>query len=913
MCTVCGCATLSAPSDAIHFHDHADAHDARHDHGSGTIHFGKGPAGVAVAGLSQERTIRIERDILAKNASYAAANRTRLSAAGVFARNFVSSPGSGKTSLLVRTINDLKASSPIAVIEGDQQTSRDAERIRATGAPAVQINTGKGCHLDAHMVGHALDQLPLAPGGLLFIENVGNLVCSAAFDLGEAHKVVVLSVTAGEDKPLKYPDMFAAADLMLLNKSDLLPHLDFDMEACLAAAVRVNPAIQILIVSARTGEGLDSTAGSRRVRRRCRTWRSCAHLDAEPVEAREARSHGRLRVRVTGAVQGVGFRPFMHGLTLRCGVSGFVLNDDAGVLAEIEGGDLGTFLTALRRDGPPLARIDAVEVTPLPRQRRPGFAIRPSVGTGGGRTRLGPDTAPCHACLGDLFDCTSRFHHYPFVTCTECGPRFTIAHRLPYDRANTSMAGFALCAADYGNAADRRFHAETIACPTCGTRLSHSISDMADALGRGQIVALKGIGGLHLLCDATNGAAVEALRRRKRRPAKPLAVMVANADSARLFGDPTEAEIALLRDRARPIVLVRSRAGLAASVAPGLVRVGIMLPSAPVHHLLFHALARFPVDAAWRAAPQPFALVATSANAVGEPLAITDAGARRSLTGIADLIVTHDRPILARADDSVMAIIGGAPAYVRRARGTVPAPVDLGRDGPPKLALGAHLKATLCITRGREAFVSQHVGDLSTAATVRFYEETERAMLALLNVAPDVVACDLHPDYRSSVFAETLGLPVLRVQHHAAHVAAVAAEHGLRGAIIGVALDGSGQGDDGAAWGGELILLDGPNWHREGHLRPLGMPGGDGAAREPWRLGVAALAALGRAADAAARFGGIAGVGRLAAFLAANPRCPATSSMGRLFDAAAALLGVCLYQSYEGAGCDGAGGAGARA
>jgi hydrogenase nickel incorporation protein HypB len=252
MCTVCGCATAGATPDAVHSHD--QLHE--HDHAHGTIDFGKGLAGVSVAGLSQERTIRIERDILAKNAGFASANRARLRAAGVFALNFVSSPGSGKTSLLVRTINELKDAWPIAVIEGDQQTSRDAERIRATGAPAVQVNTGKGCHLDAHMVGHALDQLPLAPGGLLFVENVGNLVCPAAFDLGEAHKVVVLSVTEGEDKPLKYPDMFAAADLMLLNKSDLLPHLEFDVEACLAAAFQVNPRIKILMVSARTGEGL---------------------------------------------------------------------------------------------------------------------------------------------------------------------------------------------------------------------------------------------------------------------------------------------------------------------------------------------------------------------------------------------------------------------------------------------------------------------------------------------------------------------------------------------------------------------------------------------------------------------------------------------------------------------------------
>jgi hydrogenase maturation protein HypF len=621
------------------------------------------------------------------------------------------------------------------------------------------------------------------------------------------------------------------------------------------------------------------------------------------MDRAEALSHGRLRVRVTGAVQGVGFRPFVHGLALRCGLSGFVLNDEAGVLVEIEGTEFDTFLTALRRDRPPLARIDAVDVMPVPHKREQGFAIRESARAGGGRTRLVPDSAPCRACLGDMFDAASRFHLYPFVTCTQCGPRFTITRRLPYDRANTAMAEFVLCdacAAEYGNPADRRFHAETMACPACGPRLSHTVPEIVTALRDGKIVALKGIGGFHLLCDATNGAAVDALRRRKRRPAKPLAVLVANAQSARHFADPTDPEMALLGDRACPIVLVRGRDRLAAGIAPRLDRVGLMLPSAPVHYLLFHALAGFPEDPDWLRALQPFALVATSANASGEPLAITGDEARRSLAGIADLIVTHDRPILARADDSVMAVIGGGPAYVRRSRGFVPEPVDLGRDGPPVLAVGAHLKATLCVIRGREAFVSQHVGDLNTTATVRFYEETARAMLAYLDVVPDIVACDLHPDYRSTVFAETLGLPMLRVQHHAAHIAAVAAEHRLSGPVIGVALDGIGRGDDGAAWGGELMLLQGPNWHRHGHLRPLAMPSGDGAAREPWRMGVAALVALGRGAEAAGFFAGIAGADGLAAFLAANPSCPATSSMGRLFDAAAALLGVCLRQSYEG-------------
>jgi len=339
--------------------------------------------------------------------------------------------------------------------------------------------------------------------------------------------------------------------------------------------------------------------------------------------------------------------------------------------------------------------------------------------------------------------------------------------------------------------------------------------------------------------------------------------------------------------------MVCAPAGLAPSVAPGLDRVGLMLPAAPVHYLLFHALEA-----------RHSALVATSANLSGDPLVIGDDEATQSLTAIADLIVTHDRAVLARADDSVMAVIDGAPAFIRRSRGFVPEPIDLGEDGPVVLATGAHLKTTLCVTRGREAFVSQHVGDLSSASTLRFYLETARRMLAMLDVVPALAVCDLHPDLGSTVFVEATSWPLLRVQHHATHLAAVAAEHRLRGAVLGVALDGHGYGADGSSWGGELMLLDwaarGTGWRRCGHLRPLPLPGGDRAAREPWRMGAAALSVLGRGAETAERFPKIAGASRLASVLAAGTRWPETTSMGRLFDAAASLLGVCTHQSYEG-------------
>ena len=618
----------------------------------------------------------------------------------------------------------------------------------------------------------------------------------------------------------------------------------------------------------------------------------------------------RIRVRLRGAVQGVGFRPFVHGLAARYDLSGFVLNDADGVLAEVEGSALDAFVTALRDGPPPLARIDGMEVTALPGEGGRGFRICESLAAGSagaGHIGIVPDAATCADCLSEMFDPASRFHRYPFVTCTQCGPRFTITGRLPYDRANTAMAAFGVCRdcdADYRDPGSRRFHAETIACRACGPRLSHRIKDVAAALRDGLIVALKGIGGFHLLCDATNAASVETLRRRKHRPDKPFAVMVANLVSVGAVGVTTPAERTLLCHAARPIVLVRAKSRLARGVAPGLDRIGVMLPSAPVHHLLFHALAGCPKDVAWLDMLQPFALVATSANAGGEPLVMDDSEAGQGLAGIADMVVTHDRPILTRSDDSLMAVVGGAPAFIRRARGFVPEPIDLGQDGPTVLGVGGHLKATLCVMRGREAFVSQHVGDLGTAATVRFYHETARQMLAMLDVAPSLVACDRHPDYRSTVFAEATGWPLLRVQHHAAHLAAVAAEHHLHGRVVGAALDGQGYGEDGGAWGGELLLCDGVSdgaaWRRHGHLFPLALPGGDRAAREPWRMGVAALATLGRDGEAGERFPDIASAGPLAAWLAGSGRMPVTSSMGRLFDAAAALLGVCARQGYEG-------------
>ncbi len=608
----------------------------------------------------------------------------------------------------------------------------------------------------------------------------------------------------------------------------------------------------------------------------------------------------RLRIRLRGAVQGVGFRPHVFGVARRLRLAGFVLNDGDGVLVEVEGAAAARFVETLLSGAPPLARVDAVEIAETPPLGEAGFVIRESRDDGGG-ARLTPDAATCPACLRELFDPSSRFHHYPFVTCTDCGPRFTLAHGPPYDRKRTALAGFPLCAAcarDYADPENRRFHAETIACPACGPRLDASPADVAAALRSGKIVALKGIGGFHLLCDARRADVVERLRARKRRDAKPFAVMVANAASVACVATPSPEELRLVADRAAPIVLMPAKPGLAPAVAPGLARVGVFLAYAPVHHLVFAALAG---EDGLADGAIDVALVATSANPGGEPLVADNAEAQRKLAGVADLIVAHDRPILQRADDSVLAVIDGAPAFLRRARGFVPEPIDLGTDGPPALALGAHLKATVTVTRGREAFLSQHIGDLDDVETLRFHRETTRRLLDLLDVKPQIVACDLHPDFQSTRMAEAFGLPMLRAQHHAAHVAAVAAENGSPERLLGAALDGYGMGDDGGAWGGELMLVEGSAWRRLGHLAPLPLPGGDRAAREPWRMALAAAAALGRLDERTLRR--LAGDRPAAAGVVAllrRPGLPVTTSLGRLFDAAAAILGVRAEQQEEG-------------
>jgi len=626
-------------------------------------------------------------------------------------------------------------------------------------------------------------------------------------------------------------------------------------------------------------------------------------------------------VRVTGVVQGVGFRPFVWRLAQDIGLRGWVRNDAAGVDIHLEGGDdrFDAFIERLRREAPPLSRIDGIEAHPAAFDDCAGFAVLDSE-AGRVATAIGPDAAICPDCLAEMFDPAGRRWRHAFITCTHCGPRYTVTRALPYDRPQTSLAGFPLCPAcerEYRDPADRRFHAETTCCPDCGPRLrcvdaagdALAGDPVAAALGeirRGRIVAVKGLGGFHLCCDANDAEAVARLRARKHREEKPFAVMLANVDSIAAHAEVSAAEQAALESRERPIVLLRKRAGADdafSGVAPGIAWIGAMLPYTPLHWLLFHEGCGRPAGTDWTLRGHPLALVMTSANPGGEPIVRDDAEALARLAGIADAWLLHDRDVVSRCDDSVVRLSGGAVQAIRRSRGFVPRAIRLPAAGPSVLAFGAHLKNTVCVTRGGEAFVSQHVGDLDNAATCDMLDETVGRLLRLLDVEPEAVAHDLHPDYRATqaalAFAQERGLPTFAVQHHHAHIAAVAAERGRDEPLLGLALDGVGFGADGGIWGGELLRVDGMRCERLGHLRELPLPGGDRAAREPWRMAAALLHALGRGDEIERRFPGPA-AGAVREMLARGIQSPPTSSCGRWFDAVAGLLGVKPVAAFEG-------------
>ncbi len=655
----------------------------------------------------------------------------------------------------------------------------------------------------------------------------------------------------------------------------------------------------------------------------------------------------RLAITVRGVVQGVGFRPFVYNAARACRLAGWVLNEADRVRIEVqgEGAGLDAFLDALQNDHPPQARIDTLEVRPANCRAAGMFEIRTSDESAAPRPTIPADLATCGECLAEIRDPAERRNGYPFTNCTNCGPRWSIIEQLPYDRPRTSMAGFEMCGdcrAEYEDPGDRRFHAQPIACPNCGPALQlldstgreiatgqEAMDAAVDAIRGGKIVALKGLGGFQLLVDATDAEAVVRLRRRKERPDKPFAVMIRSLDEVRRWCEVSEAEAAALSSHRAPIMLLRrvssavgrvcnpsptsdckpSRTGckpvlqgceqVCGAVAPGNPYLGVMLPYTPLHHLLMDAVDR--------------PIVCTSANLSEEPMATTTEDALQRLGPIADVILTHDRPIVRPVDDSVARIGPDGLQVLRRARGFAPLPINLQQDnGSTILAVGGHLKNTVALALGSQVILSPHIGNLVHGLSVDVHRRAVRDLVDFFDVKPDLIACDLHPDYASTGHAERLAaewsVPLVRVQHHHAHVAACMAEHGLPGPVLGFSWDGTGYGADGTVWGGEALLCEDGNFARVAHLRTFRLPGGDKAVRQPRRSALGVLFEI-MGEEAAEK---MAAVGReaeefrppelktLFSMLGQDVRCPRTSSMGRLFDAVAALCGLPGVISFEG-------------
>lgn len=621
----------------------------------------------------------------------------------------------------------------------------------------------------------------------------------------------------------------------------------------------------------------------------------------------------RQRIVVQGIVQGVGFRPFVYGQALQYGLTGFVLNDSSGVTIEVEGlpAALAHFQHALRNEAPPLARIDSVITEQVRPCQATSFVIAQSQPGSERQALISPDTAPCDACLRELCDPVDRRYHYPFINCTNCGPRFTIIQDVPYDRPKTTMRAFALCAncqAEYADPLNRRFHAQPNACPTCGPQVSFlkqnvlvatpdPLLSAAQQLVAGTILAIKGLGGYHLACDALNEQAVQHLRQRKHREAKPFALMVPDLETARQLCLVSDAEADLLLSHRRPVVLLKQRPAvespLAPTVAPAYDTLGIMLPYTPLHHLLLHAFATvLPAD-------RLVVLVMTSGNQSDEPIAYRDDDAQARLATIADGMLISNRAIHMRCDDSVMRISAGQPQFLRRARGYVPEPLTLAFEvSQPLLACGGHLKNTFCLGKGRQAFVSQHIGDLENFATLTSYKEGIVHFQHLFDIYPQAVVYDLHPEYLATRYALDTAIPQkIAVQHHHAHIASVLAEHHLTGPVIGVAADGTGYGTDGAIWGCEVLVADLLDFERVAHLRYVPLAGGEQAVRQPWRMAAAYLAQAYDEAFLELDIPFVAQLDRskwriLSQMIRRGLNCPPASSLGRLFDAVAALLGL---------------------
>jgi hydrogenase maturation protein HypF len=628
----------------------------------------------------------------------------------------------------------------------------------------------------------------------------------------------------------------------------------------------------------------------------------------------------RTRARVLGTVQGVGFRPFVYRVAHEQGLGGWVLNDEHGVLLEVEGepGDVARFFARVRFEAPPLAAVDSVSCQPVPAVGEPAFTIRASPRGGTPDALVAADSAMCEDCLTELGDPADRRYRYPFINCTNCGPRFTIVRDVPYDRPLTTMAAFVMCDAcrhEYEDPGDRRFHAQPNACPVCGPQVrlldasgteipgaGDPIRVVAERLAAGAVVAVKGLGGYHLVCDAANEQAVAGLRARKHREDKPFALMVPDAEACAELIEVSPATRALLQSPARPIVLARRRPGaaVAATVAPGAPELGVMLPYTPLHQLLI-------ADAGALATR---ALVMTSGNVSDEPIAFRDGDALGRLRAIADLFLVHDRPIETRTDDSVVRAVGVGDRpralMLRRSRGYVPVRLELPvAAAEPLLACGAEQKSTFCVVKGHRAWVSHHIGDLEHVATLQAFEEGIAHFERLFAVAPETVVHDLHPGYLSTAYAlERDGVRLIGVQHHHAHLAACLAEHQVREAAVGAIFDGTGYGEDGTVWGGELLVGDLVGYERAAWLRPVAMPGGSAAIRQPWRMAWAWLTeAFGEPQPLPRELAATVSESRwtmMARVAGRSAVSPLTSSMGRLFDAVAALCGLHAEVTYEG-------------
>jgi hydrogenase maturation protein HypF len=614
------------------------------------------------------------------------------------------------------------------------------------------------------------------------------------------------------------------------------------------------------------------------------------------------------RIKIFGLVQGVGFRPFIYRIATRAGIKGTVENRNDGVIIEVNGTDelIESFVKSIKAEAPPASMIDNVEVETLDIiEEFPDFRIVKSTSVSDSVTEISPDIAVCDDCLKDLSTQEHRIN-YPFINCTNCGPRFSIIRDLPYDRDKTTMQPFVMCEVckkEYTDILDRRFHAQPVACNSCGpqyalaegeteiTGLDEIIQHTANRINSGEIVAVKGIGGFFLACNALNEQAVQMLRLRKNREGKPFAVMFRSIDDAQNYVSINDEEKKLLLSWRRPVVLLNNENELAPSVSNGLHRTGIMMPYLPFHYLLFEKL-------------KTCVVVMTSGNISSEPIIINNEEAKQKLAPISDAILTYNRDIFNRCDDSVTYVLNGKSRIIRRSRGYVPNPVRLSFNVDGILACGSELKNTFCIGKDRQAILSQHIGDLKNLETYEFYEETIKRFERMFRFVPDTIACDLHPDYLSSKYAEHTGKPLVKIQHHHAHIASCMAENKIDETVLGVAFDGVGLGDDGQVWGGEFLICDYTNYERYTHFDYVPMPGGDLASEEPWRMGLSYLYKTFGKNFIPGNFEFLNNISesKISLTLQAIEKkinCPLTSACGRLFDAVAAISGICADQSYE--------------